>query len=73
MYKGQVTPEMEAKADKYFEAHKNYKKASENYDEYRTNLLEEEAWDAGERGSDNYFIQGEDLYSQFRHMPASEL
>ena len=61
------------KADLYYDAHKNYVSSDVNYNHYRANLLEQEAWEAGERAIRDYLSKGTSLRKQFSGIMPEEL
>lgn len=71
--KNLVTPETQAKATDYHIADLRYTPAEKDYQAYRENLLEKEAWEAGDRGEHYYKSKAEELSSQFKGIPIQEL
>lgn len=57
----------------YYNAHKNYVSGDVNYEQYRANLLEQEAWAEAERGVMEYIRKGEALRYQFPRVIPEEL
>lgn len=69
----EITPALRHEAVMYELGHKNYVQPEVNYDEYRKNILEDYAWEAGETGLTYYLRKGKELSSQFPGIPAKEL
>ena len=72
-FKGKITPSIERDADMYYNAKLNYIQPKQNYQQYRENLLEKEAWEIGDAAEDDYISEGWELAAQFRNIPKYEL
>lgn len=70
---GEVSEALLKKVEAYHNAHVNYVPAKKDYNLYRQNLLEKEAFEAGENGLKEYIESGKDLSLQFDFMPMYEL
>lgn len=68
-----MTPELRLKATDYHVASLQYVPASKDYEAYRKNLLEKEAWEVGENAQKYYQQKAEELSSQFKGIPIEEL
>jgi len=64
-FKGTKTPELNLKAINYFVAHTNYVPSAKNKEEYLTNILEKEAYKAGDLGLNDYIQKGDEIYRAF--------
>lgn len=67
------SPAAVEKGKAYYEAHKNYVPAEVDYEKYRKNLLEKEAWAEGEKAVDDYLEQGWELRYEFPNTIPEEL
>lgn len=72
-FQGEIPQSLIEKVENYYNAHINYVPAKKDYSLYRQNLLEKEAFNAGEKGLKEYIEKGKDLSLQFDFMPVYEL
>lgn len=73
MYNNPVTDLQRKLAEEYHQAHLDYVPPEKNYEQYRQNRLESEAWDAGDEGLENYMANGLNISFQFPNFPFAEL